>query len=133
VAVRLLLDTSAYAAMRRGDQELRRLFPRADEVLLSLIAVGEILYGLHHGSRTVANLEAFERFISQPNVRLLPVTRTTADRYARIATALRHKGRPIPTNDIWIAAQALETGADLVSADSHFDQVDGLVWIQLRT
>ena len=54
---------------------------------------------------------------------------TTADRYARTAAALRAKGRPIPSNDIWIAAHALETGADLVSYDHHFGEVDGLAWI----
>jgi tRNA(fMet)-specific endonuclease VapC len=132
VGVRLLLDTSAYAAMRRGNAQLRRLFVRADEVLLSMVTVGELLYGFHHGGRRTENLEAFERFVAQPAVHLLPVTFTTADRYARIAAALRGKGRPIPTNDIWIAAHALETGADLVATDEHFDAVDGLVWVPLR-
>ena len=59
----------------------------------------------------------------------------TADRYstifARIAAALRAKGSPIPTNDVWIAAHALETGADLVSADRHFESVDGIAWLRL--
>ena len=53
------------------------------------------------------------------------------DRYARIAAALRAKGRPIPTNDVWIAAHAMETGADLVSADGHFEYVEGIVWVQV--
>jgi tRNA(fMet)-specific endonuclease VapC len=56
------------------------------------------------------------------------VTRTTADRFARIAAALRVKGRPIPTNDIWVAAHAMETGAELLSFDSHFAEVEGLAW-----
>ena len=49
----------------------------------------------------------------------------------RIAASLRAKGRPIPANDIWIAAHALEAGADLVSYDRHFDQIDGLVLVYL--
>lgn len=129
--MRLLLDTSAYIAMRRGNEALRRLFRRSDEVMLSMISFGELLYGFHSGSQLTANTEQLEHFLAQPSVRLLPVTRATADRYARIAAALRRKGRPIPTNDIWIAAQAMETGADLVSADAHFGAVDGLVWIPL--
>ena len=48
--------------------------------------------------------------------------------HSRIAVNLRRKGRPIPTNDIWIAAHAMESGADLVSADRHFEEVDGLAW-----
>lgn len=46
-------------------------------------------------------------------------------------TALRAKGRPIPTNDVWIAAHAMETGADLVSADGHFEHVDGIAWVRV--
>ena len=56
---------------------------------------------------------------------------TTADRYSRIAVGLRAKGRPIPSNDIWIAAHTMETGADLVSCDRHFEQIDGLAWIHV--
>ena len=61
----------------------------------------------------------------------MPVGLATADRYSRIATSLRAKGRPIPTNDMWIAAHAMETGADLVSADGHFEHVDGIAWIRV--
>ena len=60
---------------------------------------------------------------------MLTVTFVTADRFGRIATALREKGTPIPTNDIWIAAQAMEAGADLVSSDAHFGLVEGLAWV----
>ena len=48
-------------------------------------------------------------------------------------TALKAKGNPIPTNDVWIAAHALETGADLVSADRHFQHVEGIAWIRVST
>jgi tRNA(fMet)-specific endonuclease VapC len=54
----------------------------------------------------------------------------TADRFGRIAAALRRKGRPLPTNDIWIAAHAMESGAELLSFDQHFDAVDGIAWTQ---
>lgn len=62
---------------------------------------------------------------------LAPVTYATADRFGRVAAALRAKGRPIPTNDIWIAAHAMETGAELLSFDQHFAAIDGLVWAAL--
>ena len=52
--------------------------------------------------------------------------------YSRIAASLRAKGRPLPTNDVWIAAHAMETGADLVSADRHFEHVDGIAWVRLK-
>ena len=128
--MRMLLDTNAYSAMRRGDPVLQRLVRQADELIVSTIVVGELLFGFEHGSRRVANRAELDRFLNHPQVRIVPVTRTTADRYARIATGLRRKGTPIPTNDIWIAAHALEIGAELVSYDGHFGAVDGLVWLQ---
>lgn len=60
----------------------------------------------------------------------LPVTLVTADRFGRVAAALRRRGRPIPTNDVWIAAHAMESGADLVSLDRHFfGEIEGLAWV----
>ncbi len=69
----------------------------------------------------------------RPFVSFVPVGPVTADRYSRVMTALKAKGRPIPTNDVWIAAHAMETGADLVSADRHFEHVDGIAWIPVTT
>src|SRR4051812_153753 len=62
----------------------------------------------------------------EPWVALQPVTQTTADRFGRIAAALRKAGTPIPSNDIWIAAHAFETGAELVTYDKHFESIRGL-------
>ena len=69
-----------------------------------------------------------EAFLENPHVELAPVTATTADRFARIAAALRAKGTAIPANDIWVAATAMETGAELLSFDAHFASVEGLAW-----
>ena len=92
---------------------------------------GELLYAFRHGSRFDKNLRELRELLDHPYVTFLPVTLVTADRYSRIAGSLRRKGRPIPTNDIWIAAHAMESGADLVSFDEHFEHVDGLAWIRL--
>ena len=103
----------------------------AEDVLLSIIVIGELLYGFRRGSLIERNVAELRSFLDNPYVSLVTVGPATADRYSRIATSLRAKGRPIPTNDIWIAAQAMETGADLVSADRHFEHVDGVVWINV--
>jgi tRNA(fMet)-specific endonuclease VapC len=66
---------------------------------------------------------------TNPNVHLLPITWDTADSFGRISTELRKKGTPIPTNDIWIAAHAVEAGATLISADPHFANVASLPWM----
>jgi predicted nucleic acid-binding protein len=125
----LLLDTNVYSAIGRGHPKVVELVRGAEALLISAVAVGELLGGFRRGSRCNENLADLRRFLDQPRTRLVPVAWTTADRYGRIYTALREKGTPIPTNDMWIAAHALETGADLVSFDPHFRHVDGLAWI----
>ncbi len=127
--MKVLLDTNAYSALRRGQELVVERVRSSEEVLLSIVVVGELLFGFRNGSRYEENARALESFLEDPNVRLLPVTWDTADRFGRISAALRKKGRPIPTNDIWIAAQAMETGADLISSDPHFGHIDGLPWV----
>lgn len=127
--MKILLDTNAYAAIGRGHPGATDLLRRAEALAFSTVVLGEVLAGFRHGSRRGENVAALRRFLSEPRVHLVPVTWTTADRYGRIYTGLRRKGRPIPSNDMWIAAHALETGADLVSFDSHFEHVDGLAWV----
>ena len=129
--MRVLLDSNAYAQLMRGREQVSRIVRNAEEILLSAVVLGELLYGFRHGSRQERNARAMRAFLDNPYVTVVPVGKTTADRYSRIAASLRAKGRPIPTNDIWIAAHAMETGADLISADRHFEHVDGIVWVQL--
>lgn len=128
----VLLDTNAFSDLARGHRGLADRVRRAEAVLLSSVVAGELLGGFRVGSRFRENLVSLERFLAQPRVRLVPVTWTTADRYGRIYAALRLRGKPIPTNDMWIAAHAMETGAELLSSDSHFREVDGLAWSDSR-
>ncbi len=90
-----------------------------------------MLYGFRFGSRVEWNLDRLRQFLESPAVSLAEIGLGTAERYSEIVTALRRKGRLIPTNDMWIAAHAMETGADLVSADSHFEHVDELAWTRV--
>ena len=130
--MRVLLDSNAYSQLMRGREQVSRIVRGAEEVLLSAVVLGELMYGFRHGSRYERNARAMRTFLDNPYVSLVPVGETTADRYSRIAASLRAKGRPIPTNDVWIAAHAMETGADLVSADRHYEHVDGIAWVRLR-
>ena len=127
--MKVLLDTNAYAALKRGDDAVTGQVTRAETVLLSTVVAGELMAGFRQGTRLRKNLAEFDAFLDNPHVTVVPVSLATADRFGRIAAALRAKGRPIPTNDIWIAAHAMETGADLLSFDRHFGEVDGLAWI----
>ncbi|MGH9420659.1 MAG: type II toxin-antitoxin system VapC family toxin [Thermoanaerobaculia bacterium] len=126
----MLLDTNAYTALFRGHDGVAALVRRAEQVLISSVVAGELLFGFRNGSRYEANREELQDFLASPYVSLLPVTLVTADRFGRIAASLRRKGRPLPTNDIWIAAHAMESGAELLSFDRHFDHVDGIAWVE---
>lgn len=121
-----LLDTSAYAAAKRGHPEVAKLIRTSTELPFSTIVLGELLFGFRYGSRTDQNLAELDEFLAHPAVHLQAVGRITADRFGRIAASLRRAGTPIPTNDIWIAAQAMETGAELITLDAHFERVAGI-------
>jgi tRNA(fMet)-specific endonuclease VapC len=127
--VRAILDTNAYSALRRGNEVVAEHVRGSEEVLLSIIVVGELFYGFRNGSRYEENVHGLQAFLEDPNVHLLPVTWNTAEIFGQISTTLRRKGRPIPTNDIWIAAQTMETGAELLSSDPHFAEVESLSWL----
>jgi tRNA(fMet)-specific endonuclease VapC len=127
--VKVLLDTNAYTALFRGHEGIVSRVRRATDVLLSTVVAGELLFGFRNGTRFESNRQELEDFLASPYVTLLTVTLVTADRFGRIAASLRRKGRPLPTNDIWIAAHAMESGADLLSFDRHFEHVEGLAWI----
>ena len=129
--MRVLLDSNAYSLLMRGHEQVAELVRRAAEVLLSATVVGELMYGFRRGSYFERNVADLRSFLNSPYVSFVAVGQVTADRYSRIAASLRMKGRPIPTNDVWIAAHSMETGADLVSADGHFEHVDGIAWVRV--
>ena len=128
-----LLDTTAYSKLKQGDPVLASIVREAERIVFSAIVVGELQYGFRRGSQYERNNAELDEFLANPYVSLLPVGPVTADRFGRIAAALRKKGRPIPTNDVWIAAHALESGAELISYDRHFEFIDGLVWTRPST
>jgi tRNA(fMet)-specific endonuclease VapC len=122
----ILLDTNAYTAFMLGAAEVVDVVAHADSLYLNSIVLGELLGGFAAGTREPKNRAELARFLDSPRVKVLPITVDTADSYALIYAGLRRKGHPIPTNDLWIAASALEHGAALLTRDAHFSHVDGL-------
>lgn len=126
-----MLDTNAYTAYMRDDPSAVARVEASTRILLPAVVVGELMYGFRHGTRYRQNLEQLERFLAKPFVEFVPITLETCSRFGSVAAALRQAGTPIPVNDVWIAAQALHTGALLLTHDSHFDHVAGLAVVSM--
>ena len=122
----ILLDTNAYTAFMLGEPEVLEALAHAERLYLNSIVLGELLGGFAAGTRESRNRAELARFLDSPRVDVLAITAQTADSYALVYAGLRRKGQPIPTNDLWIAASALEHGTALLTRDAHFSQIDGL-------
>ena len=123
---RILLDTNAYTAFLTGDERVLNALTEAETAFLSAIVIGELYAGFCGGNRLKENKALLARFLQKSNVRVLDVTAETGEVFGQIKNELQKAGTPIPLNDVWLAAQAMETGSVIVSFDAHFDQVSGL-------
>jgi len=123
---RVLLDTNAYAAFCSGDRRILDVLAGADAVYLSVIVLGELHAGFRGASRRQDNERILREFLAKPTVSSLLLTLETAEIFGEIKDRLKRAGMPIPVNDVWLAAQAVETGSVLVSYDAHFRRVSGL-------
>ncbi|MGH2830407.1 MAG: type II toxin-antitoxin system VapC family toxin [Actinomycetota bacterium] len=120
----MILDTNAVSAWRDGDIGLLGVIGAAGVLVLPVISLGEYLYGIRNSARRPENQAWLNQIVRA--LRIAPVTVETAGAYASVRSMLNRKGRPIPANDMWIAALALQHRLPLLSRDSHFDNVDGL-------
>lgn len=124
---RILIDTNAYTAFKQGDQGVLEIIQHADLIGISAIVLGELTAGFAVGSKSKINLHELNLFLNTPRITIFPVDDVTPTFYARVYANLRKKGKPIPTNDLWIAATALQQGCKLCSFDAHFKAVDNLL------
>ena len=123
----ILLDTSAYIAFLKGHPGVKQAIQKADEINLNPMVLGELLAGFMKGRREARNREILQEFMESPRVRLRAIDEETSERYAAIFNYLRGQGTPIPTNDLWIAATAMQFGLRVVTTDRHFQQVPQII------
>ncbi len=127
---RVLIDTNAYTALLGGNKKIADELSRSDAVLLSPVVLGELLDGFEGGTKNRENREKLWSFREKPRTVSVPITDETTEWFAHIKQQLRRKGKPVPINDVWIAASCMEHGAKLISLDAHFENIDGLLrWI----
>ena len=124
---RIFLDTSAYSAFKRGHRQIHHRIREASLIQLNPVVLGELHAGFLKGNRLVENRAELAQFLASPRAAIVPMEEETAERYAVIFDALRQAGNPIPTNDIWIAASAMQYGSVLLTTDPHFRAVSQIV------
>ena len=117
----MILDTNALSAVADGEASAMELVAGADRIVLPVIVLGEYRLGIAQ-SRHRADYEGWLRkWIAA--VPVLDVDEATTHSYSAIGLELKKKGRPIPTNDVWIAALARQYNLPIISRDTHFDYV----------
>jgi len=122
-----VLDTSALIALFRGHAGVASASRTLDRIVLPAVALGELLVGRMGPARVqgsgragAGGLRAIGEFLASPRVEVAVLGAETAERYALIREHLRGAGRPVPANDIWIAASAMEMGLRVLTLDSHY-------------
>lgn len=122
---RFLLDTNIVIAIFAKDASVIESLEETEEVYVPITVLGELFYGAQKSSRVEANISLINEFAESCSV--VTCDTETALLYGNIKNNLRIKGRPIPENDIWIAAIAKRYAMTLVSRDDHFKEIDELL------
>jgi tRNA(fMet)-specific endonuclease VapC len=120
---RLLLDTSAYSAIQRGDERLKAPIQEASEIYFNPVVLGELLFGFKKGTRERHNRAVLRSFMESPRVGVVTIDAETSERYASIHSYLRDEGAPISANDLWIASSAFQHSLRVLTLDDHFNRV----------
>ena len=120
----MILDTNALSAWADGDTAIQAPLVMADRLVVPVVVLGEFLFGIRQSRRRGAYTEWLRRRL--PSTEIVGIGSATAGRYAEVRLELKRVGRPIPANDLWIAALARQHGLPVLSRDAHFDAVRNL-------
>ncbi len=125
----ITIDTNSYRSFKKGELGSLEVMRRIPNIVICPIVIGELLGGFVVGNREEKNRSELEFFLSSPRIKLVEIDRSTSEFYAKIYKELRLKGKPIPTNDLWIAATAMQYGGAIFTHDHHFEYISGLIVI----
>lgn len=124
---KILLDTNAYTAFKRGCSDVLDILQHADTIGVNTIVLGELTAGFLVGTKYKKNIAELNEFLITPRINIFPIDADTVPFYAKIYEILGQKGKPIPTNDLWIAATCLQYGYKLCTFDKHFQVIENLI------
>jgi len=128
--IEILIDTNAYVEFKRGNPQTIEVLNYAQTIGINNVILGELLAGFSVGKQEARNLRELQQFLETPRIKLLSSNEVTAKYYAMIYKQLRTQGKPIPTNDMWIAATAMQYHLTLLTYDKHFVNIEGLLYGQ---
>lgn len=115
-----MLDTTAVSGYFSGREAARPFIRKANVLVPNPIVTVELIAGYSMGSGERKNRDILNEFISSLRVRVVDIDEETGERYSAIFSSLRKSGTPIPTNDMWIAASAMQHGLPLLTMNAHF-------------
>jgi len=121
--VKIAIDSNRYTDLCRGDKRAVEVVESSSEIYIPLIVLAELRAGFAYGSRLLKNEGILNRFLNEQGVFVLCPDEQTTHYYSDIYASLRKKGKPIPTNDIWIAALVWQHSLVLFARDSDFDNI----------
>lgn len=124
---RILIDTNIYSLALRGATDVVAILRQVCHIGISIISIGELLSGFMGGTKEQNNRQKLGQFLDSPRVCLYAIDENSAEHYSSTLNQLREQGTPIPTNDIWIAAIALQHGLPIYTFDKHFSYIAGLL------
>jgi len=123
---KIILDTNAYTRLLTGEEDVLDVIGTAETVYMSIFILGELHAGFAGGTKERGNKDTLNRFLLKPSVKILNATSETAEVFGVLKQDLKKAGTPLPINDVWIAAHALETGSILITYDGHFKKIAGM-------
>jgi tRNA(fMet)-specific endonuclease VapC len=121
---KFILDTNIVTAWLKGEEAIADKIDRAVGIYIPVTVIGELYYGAMYSARVQKNISSIQRLLANYNVLL--IDDVVAFAYGKIKSDLRKKGKPIPENDIWIAAIAFANKIAIVTRDKHFKEIEGL-------
>jgi tRNA(fMet)-specific endonuclease VapC len=124
--MRVALDTNRLTDLFQGDVALASFLGGCDEVRMPVVVLAEMKAGFYGGTRAVRNEALLTNLLGRETVDVIYAGRETAEQYARLFVQLKRAGTPVPDNDLWIAALAVEHDLALITRDRHFDTVPQL-------
>ena len=130
---RFCVDTSAYSQFRRGEPQVVAHIDQAEWIGVPSVVLGELWAGFLAGARTDHNEAELAEFLAHPVVKVVALDASVARIYGELFADLRARGRPLPTNDLWVAAAAIRSGAAVLTFDAHFAAITRVGALILET